>query len=76
MRLIDSCITQIEAEGPSRTCNERKEEKEKIWPRAPMPPKSPFILTNVESSRVSYRDTSLIRNSPPPYHRALGLVLR
>jgi len=24
-RLIDSCITQLKAQGPSRTCNESKE---------------------------------------------------
>ena len=28
MRLIDSCITQLKAQGPSRTCNEIKEEEE------------------------------------------------
>jgi len=28
VRLIDSCITQLKAQGPSRTCNERKEEEE------------------------------------------------
>ena len=28
MRLIDSCITQPKAQGPSRTCNESKEEEE------------------------------------------------
>jgi len=27
-RLIDSCITQLKAQGPSRTCNESKEEEE------------------------------------------------
>ena len=26
LRLIDSCITQLTAQGPSRTCNESKEE--------------------------------------------------
>ena len=26
LRLVDSCITQIKAQGPSRTCNESKEE--------------------------------------------------
>ena len=25
---IDSCITQLKAQGPSRTCNESKEEEE------------------------------------------------
>ena len=28
LRLIDSCITQLKAQGPSRTCDERKEEEE------------------------------------------------
>ena len=26
VRLTDSCITQLKAQGPSRTCNESKEE--------------------------------------------------
>ena len=28
LRLIDSCITQLKAQGPSRTCNQSKEEEE------------------------------------------------
>ena len=28
LRLMDSCITQLKAQGPSRTCNESKEEGE------------------------------------------------
>jgi len=28
LRLVDSCITQRKAQGPSRTCNESKEEEE------------------------------------------------
>ena len=28
LRLIDSCITQLKAQGPSRTFNESKEEEE------------------------------------------------
>jgi len=28
LRLIDSCITQLKAQGPSRTCKESKEEEE------------------------------------------------
>jgi len=28
LRLIDFCITQPKAQGPSRTCNESKEEEE------------------------------------------------
>ena len=27
MRLIDSCITELTAQGPFRTCNESKEER-------------------------------------------------
>jgi len=29
LRLIDSCSTQLKAQGPSRTCNESKEELKK-----------------------------------------------
>ena len=32
LRLIDSCITQLKAPGPSRTCNEIKEEEEETRP--------------------------------------------
>ena len=28
LRLIDSCITQLEAQGPARTCNEGTDEEE------------------------------------------------
>ena len=28
LRLIDFCITQLKAQGPSKTCNESKEEQE------------------------------------------------
>ena len=31
LRLIDSCITQLKAQGPSRTCNESKEEEEEAY---------------------------------------------
>jgi len=30
VRLIDFCITQLKAQGPSRTCNESKEEEEDL----------------------------------------------
>jgi len=33
LRRIDSCITQLKAQGPSRTCNESKEEKEEDYLR-------------------------------------------
>jgi len=28
LRIVDLCITQLKAQGPSRTCNESKEEEE------------------------------------------------
>jgi len=31
VRLIDSCNTQLKAQGPSRTCNDSKEEEDKFW---------------------------------------------
>ena len=30
LRLIDSCITQLKAQGPSRTCNESNDEEEEV----------------------------------------------
>jgi len=30
LRLIDSCICQLEAQGPSRTCNERNKEEDEV----------------------------------------------
>ena len=33
LRLLDSCITQLKAQGPSGTCNESKEEEKKNGPR-------------------------------------------
>jgi len=31
LRLIDSCITQLMAHGPSRPCNESKDEEVEGW---------------------------------------------
>ena len=43
LRLIDSCITQLKVQGPSRTCNEKQKRKKgskenstlSPWPRPP-----------------------------------------
>ena len=42
LRLIDLCVTQLKVQGPSRTCNEGKEEEKKqvntsraLFPRTP-----------------------------------------
>jgi len=32
LRIIDSCITQLKAQGPARTCNESKEGEEEGVP--------------------------------------------
>ena len=45
LRLIDSCITQLKAQGPSRTCTESKGEvpeskahdRDRVHPRSPPP---------------------------------------
>jgi len=34
LRLVDSCITRLEAQGPSRTCNASKEEEEEEFGNA------------------------------------------
>ena len=46
LRLIDSCISQLKAQGPSRTCNESKEEAEEGWGagRHMFPCSSPLYL--------------------------------
>jgi len=61
LRLIDSCTNQLEAQGPSRTCNEsNKEEKKKVGgperggcppsPRRPGPPRTPPPAPNCSES--------------------------
>ena len=44
LRLIDSCSTQLKAQGPSRTCNESKEDEDRgtslIRKRPPLGPYS------------------------------------
>jgi len=37
---VDFCITQLKAQGPSRTCNESKEEEEGVWGVGCGPPRS------------------------------------
>ena len=39
LRLIDSCITQLTAQGPSGTCNQSKQEEEEV-------PSSEFAFQN------------------------------
>ena len=41
---MDSCITQLKAQGPSRTCNESKEEEEDTVVRRVAVPELPFSV--------------------------------
>ena len=44
LRLMDSCTTQLKAQGPSRTCNESKEEEEEaIGLLNPLSPPYPSV---------------------------------
>jgi hypothetical protein len=65
MRLTDSCITQLKAQGPVRTCNESKEEEEEAH----------CMPLSHSSSPVTW--DCLMRNCPPPWdhRRALGIGL-
>ena len=47
MRLIDSCITQLKAQGPSRTCDEKKKKK-KQWHL--------FALREAEHLRAAFKN--------------------
>ena len=71
LRRIDQCVTQLKAQGPSRTCTGSKEaEEEKRWSRSRRPPRhtAPTAL---------YRGTSLIRKRPPlgPYSSPMPRAL-
>ena len=55
LRLIDFCITQLKAQGPSRTCNESKEEEGRTTgpgrgPAFLIPALSLFITLGLEMS--------------------------
>jgi len=52
LRLIDFCITQLTAQGPSRTCNESKEEEEDLPTSPSSPPCSPQLSASPWLSAV------------------------
>ena len=54
LRLIDSCITQLKAQGPSRTCNESKEEEEEGIDAAPHQPSEQVQTVFVEPSDLHH----------------------
>ena len=56
LRLIDSCVTQLRAQGPSRTCNESKEEEEEY----PVPQRQ-NLPSQVGREREFFIDNLLVR---------------
>jgi len=55
--LIDSCISQLQAQGPSRTCNESREEKKSTCAAPPAPlgwsPSRPSIMLLSRSGAIA-----------------------
>jgi len=65
LRLIDSYITQLEAQGPSRTCNESKEEEEKrTW--AVMPARTASLLSSTARALRSWHKREPPFPAPEP----------
>jgi len=54
LRLIDSCITQIKAQGPSRTCNESKEKEEAS--RKALAETLPFLASQIHPLHLQVLD--------------------
>ena len=67
LRLIDSFITQRKAQGPSRTCNESKEEEVFIPPR---------VESSQLCSSIVHRVSSSLLGPVVPSFRALSGCLR
>jgi len=66
LRLIDSCITQLKAQGPARTCNESKEEKKGSG--FPIPVKLPDgkqLAVRGPGERGGFRCYLVLRHLPP-----------
>jgi len=80
--LIDSCITQLKAQGPSRTCNESKEEEKEGWEK---PEVVVVVGTLVSSGTLRYvsvlisgsrfRVQSLVLVSGPAATRPVSLTI-
>jgi len=55
LRLIDSCITQLKAQGPSRTCTESKEEEEVFGTERIMPTTPQSEPQSISESSTYFR---------------------
>ena len=77
----DSCATQLKAQGPSRACNESKEEEEasfrKVTPHARSPSTRDRLSSSVQAPLLSDTIYLLIcfRKSTPPQNRRLNLLI-
>ena len=65
LRLVDSFITQLKAQGPSRTCNESKEEEEEEVPVS-VAARPEMVTTEVASRSTSVVSVTCARE---PIHR-------
>ena len=82
LRLIDSCITQLKAQGPARTCNESKVEEEGVLRNAKLSSaqadgtRSMLGLSNAkqpieeEEEGEAAEETRLVQN--PPWRQPSG----
>ena len=65
LRLIDSCITQLKAQRPSRTCTESKEEEEEVARVVPCE-LCRFRSPQFETQRNTNLGASLMKRTPLP----------
>ena len=65
LRLTDSCITQLKDQGPSRTCNEGKEEEEEAL----------GLGFRIEGGLLQGYLAHKKQSPSQDHHRALGIFL-
>jgi len=67
LRLIDSCITQLKAQGPSRTCNESKEGEKEASHQSAVPHGGvrPFDQKSTCIMQLTFRDPSFHQAGVP-----------
>jgi len=65
VRRIDSCITQLKAQGPSRTCNESKEEEDEAFRSLSIEPSLPLRASPLQTiPEAQVRKPSLSLRAP------------
>ena len=66
LRLIDFCITQLKAQGPSRICNESKEEEEEAFSQAWFPLLLAQRASDWRATREHFRSFNDLYLRPSP----------